>query len=378
MERPSWYLPERDWPLEVWRKRYLEHPLLGTLARRLIWVIESGQKSQSAIFVGGVPIDVAGKAVKMPKDRARISLWHPLNASAKQVEQWRDFLVERSVSQPFKQAHREVYVVTDAEKRTGTYSNRFAAHFIRQHQFQVLCQQKGWVYSLMGNFDSYSIPERVIPGTNWRAEFHVETAAESPLSNAGIYLYLSTDQVRFYEGMEQRKIAEVPPLYFSECMRDVDMFVSVCSIGNDPEWRNRTDTRAAPVVRHAIGGQQLDRYWTAAAFGELSEASKTRKNVISQLLPKLRIGSQCSIHDRFLHVKGKLRSYKIHLGSGNILMNPNDRYLCIVASHNEDAGAAFLPFEGDNLLSMILSKAFMLVDDDKIRDKSIASQIRIK
>ena len=34
-----------------------------------------------------------------------------------------------------------------------------------------------------------------------------------------------------------------------------------------------------------------------------------------------------------------------------------------------------LPFEGDNTLSVILSKAFLLADDDKIKDRSILSQI---
>jgi hypothetical protein len=34
-----------------------------------------------------------------------------------------------------------------------------------------------------------------------------------------------------------------------------------------------------------------------------------------------------------------------------------------------------LPFEGDEILSIILSKAFMLADDDRIKDKSIVAQI---
>ena len=36
------------------------------------------------------------------------------------------------------------------------------------------------------------------------------------------------------------------------------------------------------------------------------------------------------IDGKFLRVEGKLRAYRIHLGSGNILMEPSDRYLCIV------------------------------------------------
>ena len=43
----------------------------------------------------------------------------------------------------FQQAHREVYLLTGAEQTTGVYSNRFAAHIIRQHQFNALCVARG-------------------------------------------------------------------------------------------------------------------------------------------------------------------------------------------------------------------------------------------
>ena len=77
-----------------------------------------------------------------------------------------------------------------------------------------------------------------------------------------------------------------------------------------------------------------------------------------------------------LVVKGKLRTYKIHLGSGNILMEPNDQYLCIVPSQAGPGGdSVLLPFEGDRTLSIILSKAFLLANDTKIKDQSIVRQI---
>jgi hypothetical protein len=77
-------------------------------------------------------------------------------------------------------------------------------------------------------------------------------------------------------------------------------------------------------------------------------------------------------------VKGQLRTYKIHLGSTNILMEPNDQYLCIVPDRSGKDGASgvFLPFEGDSGLSVILSKAFLLYEDDKITDPTITRQIK--
>jgi hypothetical protein len=38
-------------------------------------------------------------------------------------------------------------------------------------------------------------------------------------------------------------------------------------------------------------------------------------------------------------------------------------------------GAVFLPFEGDAVLSIILSKAQLLMDDDKITDATILRQL---
>jgi len=98
-------------------------------------------------------------------------------------------------------------------------------------------------------------------------------------------------------------------------------------------------------------------------------------------VPRLKIASRCALTDKFLVVRGDLRAYKIHLGSGNILMEPNDQYLCIVqdrgAARNE-APVAFLPFEGDQRLALILSKAFLLAEDTKITDPTITRQIKTR
>jgi len=55
---------------------------------------------------------------------------------------------------------------------------------------------------------------------------------------------------------------------------------------------------------------------------------------------------------------------------------PGNRYLCIVKSPKaRGAEKIHLPFAGDTLLSVILSKAFLLVNDDKITDRTILSQL---
>lgn len=366
----STYLRQKRWSLPAWRERYCDHPLVGTLARRLIWSFApEGKNATSAMWHDGDLVDHQGKSLSDLGEHTSVELWHPVGAPVDDVVAWREWLDRHEVSQPFKQAHREIYLLTDAERNTETYSNRFAAHVIRQHQFNALCNERGWRYTLQGSWDSANTPFIDLPNWGLRAEFWVEPIEFDDASRAGIFSYLSTDQVRFYRTRENGllQLAQVPPRAFSELMRDVDLFVGVCSVGNDPNWSD-----GGPDGRYRD-------YWQQASFGELSASANTRREVLSRLIPRLRIAESCSLDERHLIVRGSLRSYKIHLGSGNILMTPNDAYLCIVPGQGmaaQGAGKVYLPFEGDNLLSIILSKALMLADDTKITDPTIVSQIR--
>jgi hypothetical protein len=367
---------DRSWSLVDWKQRYLDHPLVSRLARRLIWQFESGKKTAAAIPIDGQFLAANDKPIAQPASDARVRVWHPIAAQPDEVLAWRRFLERRQIVQPFKQAHREVYLLTDAERRTKTYSNRFAAHIIRQHQFVALGAQRGWRTRLIGGWDSGGdgTPTLQLPRWNLRVEFWTDYAAGGAggLAASGVSLYLSTDQVRFYEADATRplRLDKIPPIVFSEVMRDVDLFIAVCSIGNDPAWQ---DTGPRGAWRN---------YWNNYSFGELTESAKTRKATLEPLLPRLKIRDRATLTDKFLVVKGNLRTYKIHLGSGNILMEPNDQYLCIVPDRTVGAAAKddnlFLPFEGDSTLSLILSKAFLLADDDRIKDPTITQQIKRK
>lgn len=380
-------LGRKSWPLAVWKERYLDHPLVGCVARRLIWRFSRDRQVADAVFVDGSIIDLNDKPVEWLDGGTQVELWHPIQADAERVVAWRDWLEKHQIRQPFKQAHREVYLLTDAERQTGTYSNRYAAHILRQHQFNALCAARGWKNALRLLVDQEFPPAmRHLPQWGLRAEFWIEGAGTDyghDTNETGTFYYVNTDQVRFYpieaarstahawggrydtqQAGEPIPLEQVPPLVFSEIMRDVDLFVGVASVGNDPTWQD-----GGP------GGGYRD-YWQEYSFGKLTESSETRRAVLQRLIPRLKIADRCSFSERFLLVRGDLRRYKIHLGSGNILMEPNDQYLCIVARQGAPLEErVFLPFEGDQMLSVILSKAMLLAEDTRIKDATILSQI---
>ena len=147
---------------------------------------------------------------------------------------------------------------------------------------------------------SYRPPTKTLPKWNIRVEYWVEGIGDNygtDTNEAGAFLHLSTDQVRFYRidaaqvtghasgggyelyGEQQDQpmvLAEIPPLVFSEIMRDVDLFVGVASVGNDPRW---TD-----------GGRDVrqNQYWHDASFGDLSASAQTRKAVLERIIPRLK------------------------------------------------------------------------------------------
>jgi hypothetical protein len=392
------FLEQKTWAYETWSERYLDHPLVGTLARRLIWVFDHGgsKAKVEATWLDGKLVDVQGNAVKINADSVIVSMWHPIGRSESQINAWRQFFVQHEIKQPFKQAHREVYLLTDAERSTNVYSNRYASHILKQHQYNALCAARGWRNALRLMVDD-EVPasSRSMPAYGLRAEFWVEGAGEEygqDTNETGTYLYLATDQVRFYpidaaenwghatgggfgpsnwhgannaNATDPIPLDQIDPLAFSEVMRDVDLFVGVASVGNDPNWQD-----GGPEGRYRD-------YWESYSFGDLGATAQTRKTILKRLVPRLKIADRCSFDEKFLIVRGDKRTYKIHLGSSNILMEPNDQYLCIVPGRGDGkvGDKVFLPFEGDQRLAVILSKAMMLAEDTKIKDATILSQI---
>ncbi|WP_406303361.1 DUF4132 domain-containing protein [Streptomyces sp. NBC_00885] len=376
------------WAAADWERYYIDHPVTGTLARTLIWEASADDGEQ---WVAGLPERTAGgwalagaDGTAVPvTDRAVLRLWHPVRADAEEIRTWREELTERELRQPFKQGFREVYPLTPAEEETRTYSNRFAGHILRYNQAKALLVERGWAGNHLGYFsDGYAAEMvRELPrageltlgeGEFWRARFHLGLVEQQ--SDGGLASLCSTDRLRFERRggargpWEPAELAAVPRLVLTEAMRDADLFVTVASIGADPQWQGGGEDRAH------------DGYWERWAFGELTESARIRRQSLARLLPRTRIAERVELTDRFLRVRGELHTYKIHLGSGSILREPDDAYLRIPVDRSA-AGAGgerlFLPFEEDGgLLSLILSTAFVLADDARITDRTITAQLR--
>jgi hypothetical protein len=360
----------RRWSLAEWRQRYAQQSLLSPMVGRLIWWFEQpGGPPDLGMCDKDAAIDGAGRTLELVPGGTSVSIWHPLESDAATVDRWRRFLEDRRIVQPFKQAHREVYRATEADAESAIGSGRFAGHIIRQDQFKALCDERDWRYHIQGRYvRGDGLATRGIDAWGIRAELAVEPTSVDQENGAAatFYRFLTTGRVRFLN--EDGSICppeRVPAVAFSETMRDVDLFVGVCSIGVDPAWN------------YYRGQGPYSDYWRSYAFADLTEAAAVRRETLVQLLPRLSIAPRSTVEGRFLVVRGDLRTYKIHIGSGNVLMSPNDVFLQFPSSRRgaEHDGQVFLPFEGDTTLSQILSKAAVLADDGHLANRALRNAI---
>ncbi|GAA3447180.1 DUF4132 domain-containing protein [Planomonospora venezuelensis] len=324
--------------------RQLEgHPVTD----RLIWEFEVAP----GVWCGELGMTVPDVPVR---------LWHPARAPVEEVRAWREAVQGKELRQPFKQAFREVYLLTPAEEATRDHSLRFDGHVVDYRRLRALFKGRGWQSNFMGPWDGgydNGDARRMLAGGRWRVTL------DHSLYDEG---YAFTHEVHFDRltdgGWHRAPLAEVPALVFSEAMRDVDLFVAAASIAVDPRWAEQ-------------GPDRFQDYWRTGSFAALPPSAEVRRDALSRLIGRTAIADRCTMTDRFLVVRGDIRTYRIHLGSANVLMEPNDAYLCIVSARDPHAGL-FLPFEEDGRLALILSKAFLLANDTAITDPSIVRQLR--
>ena len=363
----------RSWALEDWRAFYLGHPVVGRFAERLIWTFTPA--GESAAAVTGIPQNAStvrtanGTDAAIPEG-ATVALWHPVLAPGAEVAAWRDRCRADDLAQPVKQAFRETYVLAPAERVTATYSNRFAAHVVRQQQTRTLLRSRGWTSIALAWWDdgnNAGVAKRAFSDLGVRAELFYDPIVDVAPQGGDLYPLCTTDQLRFrtLDG-DPVDLTEVPPVALSEALRDADLIVSVASIGADAAWID------AGVGREHEAYQD---YWRAYVDAPLETLATNRRETLAELLPALEIAGRCELTDRHLVVHGDCASYEIHLGSAAVFTAAEHRHICIVPARSAKLTGGYLPFDDDRTLTLILSKAVLLADDRAITDPTILQQL---
>ncbi|MDR1069745.1 MAG: DUF4132 domain-containing protein, partial [Gracilibacteraceae bacterium] len=310
-------------------KALMEHPVVAPLLTTLVFVSINGDGAAASSGMFGEFAERLGDA-----DPVRVA--HPFDLYT--LGTWRDcqrYAFEWKLIQPFKQIFRELYLLNEDEREAKTVSRRYAGRQVQPKKTAALLKTRLWTVDYEEGLQRVYHRENIYVKLYAAADWFSPADIEAP----------TLETVEFFDRKTHAALPleKIPPVIFSEVMRDVDLAVSVAHVGGvDPEASLSTvEMRAA---------------------------------IVTELLRLLHIDN-VSVEGRHARITGKLGEYTVHLGSAQAhkMGRGAVNILAVPSAHR---GRIFLPFADDDpRTAEVMSKIILLAEDASIKDPAILSQI---
>ncbi len=309
-----------------------ENPVLAPLVKALVWTdgesigfLQPQEGSLALVALDGSRSFGESLRIAHPHDLKTAGLW----------AEYMKLLYENRLVQPFKQVFREYYPLTEDERQECTLSRRYAGHQVQPQRTVALLKSRGWTVDYEEGLQKVFYRENLIVRMFAMADWFTPGEIEAP----------TLETVAFFDRKTGVNVPleEVPPILFSETMRDLDLVVSVAHVGGvDPEASHSTVEMRAAIARELCRMLGLSNIsWTPS-------------------------------HAK---IQGALASYSVHLGSG-VVHAQGVGMVSILPVHSQARGRIFLPFADDDpKTAEVMSKLLLLCEDKKIKDPSILRQI---
>jgi hypothetical protein len=205
----------RTWPAATFRSRLVGHPLLGRLARRLLWESCDAKGRGEARFrvtEDRSLADVGDRAVGLA-DGALVRLPHPVEVEVEERAAWSALFGEYRILQPFEQLGRPVFTMTE-EERTAKGLDRLEGARTSRERLLALSRH-GWRPAMSfweaGDFEPIS---RTVRGTPYWVE--LEVREDGTLGS--VTLKEGSD----WTVLKYHPFGKLDAIQFSELVRDLE------------------------------------------------------------------------------------------------------------------------------------------------------------
>lgn len=310
------------------------NPVLSPMVSKLIWTTgnelgfvkaESGKVILCGLNHENIDLKDETLRVAHPHDFKQAGVW----------SEYMHLLYEREMKQPFKQVFREYYPLTEEERQEINISRRYAGHQVQPQKTVALLKGKGWTVDYEEGLQKVFYKENLIVRMYALADWFSPADIEAP----------TLEVIRFFDRKtgELVDLEKIPPIVFSETMRDIDLVVSVAHVGGvDPEASHST--------------------------------VEMRTAIAKELVLLLRLANVEFLQNH-AKIYGSLSNYSVHMGSG-VIHSEGSGMIAVLPVHSQARGRIFLPFADDDpKTAEIMSKIILLSQDKKIKDASILRQI---
>ncbi|WP_298473434.1 DUF4132 domain-containing protein [uncultured Maribacter sp.] len=313
-------------------EKIMLHPVVKAMLGKL--VLFNVETKESGFYKAGSLINAENKVFAL-KPNGKLVIAHASHLyEAVQWDLYQKYLFENRIVQPFKQVFRELYVITADEKEHSFRSERYQGHQIQPKKTVALLRSRGWTVNRDEGLQKVYHKQGFMATMYAMADWFSPADVEAPTLE-----YVCFHSLKDYKPLP---MTEIPPVLFSEVMRDVDLVVSVAHVGGvDPEASHSTMEMRGVLARESARLFKLDNI---------------------------------EVKIRHIIIKGKLAEYSLHLGSANV--SKKGLALHIIPVHSQHRGRVFLPFvDDDPKTAELISKMKLLAEDHKIQDPTVLAQI---
>lgn len=320
-------------------RKLCTNPVIAAIIMNLVFVCEKDGESICCLIGENGFVKADGSEVKTADDTL-LRVAHPYDMY--EMKCWPEFQRyyfnrqnESGAKQPFKQVFRELYLKLP-EEIDMCESRMFAGNQIQPAKTVATLKTRQWVADYEDGLQKVYYKDNIIATIYALADWFSPADVECP----------TLEWVSFYnrKTFEHMKIADVPPIIYSEVMRDTDLAVSVAHAGGvDPMTSHSTVEMRSVIVAFNL---------------ELFKLSNVR------------------LEGSHAFIKGAYAEYSVHLGSG-VIHKIGGRMINVLPVHSQSRGKLFLPFiDEDPKSAEIMSKILLFAEDTKIKDPFIMEQIK--
>lgn len=311
--------------------KLMKNPVVWPLVKHLVFV----SNNKIGFYADGLLTTANGSCIPLvPKDELRIV--HPIELySSGEWQAFQKLLFDKAIRQPFKQVFRELYFPISEEENTKM-SPRYTGIRVQTKKTVAALKGRRWISNYVDGL------QKIYYKTNIIATIYAPARWFSPSEKEKTELeFICFHHRRDYKPLT---ISEVPPIIYSEVMRDADLAVSNAFADN--------------------------------LHPETSQPTIDMRRVLVELtMQKLNLNN-VKVIGNSAHIDGKLGKYNIHLGNGKVYKSGNMQIAAApIDLHSRKS--LFLPFaEDDFQTTEILMKIIFFAEDDKIKDPSIIKLIK--
>ncbi len=238
----------RRWKFDEWQRDLLQHPIVGRLCSRLVWVAFESHinAAEAAVRIAFRPLndgtltDADDNAVSMTADMW-IGVAHTCNLPAAVEAAWLQHLQDYDVVPLFTQFGRTVFTLPDEQQATSELET-FQGHMLTTFRLRAKANKLGWVRGEAQDGGSFYWYSKSFPALQLTAmlEFSGSFLPESDLPCSLHMFYFVPQQKAGQQGgyrIQKLPLKQVPPVLLSEIYGDVQAIAAEGS-GFDPHWES--------------------------------------------------------------------------------------------------------------------------------------------